>query len=52
MKCTPYKYGIWWYAILCNDTNLLLRKDDGKLKLFRRKKEAQEYCDWVNSYDK
>lgn len=52
MKCTPCQYGAWWWGVLCNETGLMLRKEDGKLKLFRTKKEAQEYCDWVNSYDK
>lgn len=52
MKYIPYQYGAWWWGVLCKETELMLRKEDGKLKLFRSKKEAQEYCDKVNSYDK
>lgn len=52
MKYVPYQYGAWWWGVLCKETELMVRKEDGKLKLFRSKKEAQKYCDEVNSYDK
>jgi hypothetical protein len=34
------RYSFWWWAILDLSSKLYVRKDDGKLLLFRSKDEA------------
>ena len=41
MKYEPKQYSRWWWGVLDTDTNLYVRKEDGKLLLFKTKSETE-----------